>query len=273
MAGAPFALSELGCAVSVPQVSDGHREQQQPQQQQAGAEGSDSTDLPMVFLCAGCRRPVGDTLSWVSNDEESGCILLRSAAASVSVDQERKLSKLPDECGCDIKELMRSLLTKVQATLFENKWRAFIRRWAEEMLSSTGISVVDMVNVHFGDGPFLSNMAQTTIPFSEMNTMKNLALQALQVVAEASVATLSFTQIQQRPDELFIEFAEHLKEAIAKHMKIKYAQDTLFFKLAIAQSNCECRKILRTLRVPTPMDILKAYHDVSPQTNHSITTC
>ncbi|XP_064326739.1 protein Mis18-alpha isoform X2 [Phalacrocorax carbo] len=56
----------------------------------------------MVFLCAGCKRPVGDTLSWVTNDEEAGCILLRSAAASVSVEQERKLSKRPGECGCYI---------------------------------------------------------------------------------------------------------------------------------------------------------------------------
>ncbi|XP_064326731.1 protein Mis18-alpha isoform X1 [Phalacrocorax carbo] len=62
----------------------------------------------MVFLCAGCKRPVGDTLSWVTNDEEAGCILLRSAAASVSVEQERKLSKRPGECGCMIETLFCS---------------------------------------------------------------------------------------------------------------------------------------------------------------------
>ncbi|KAM9628802.1 protein Mis18-alpha isoform X2 [Aquila chrysaetos chrysaetos] len=76
------------------------------EQRQGGAENADL--LPMVFLCAGCKRPVGDTLSWVTNDEESGCILLRSAAASVSVDEERKLSKLPGECGCIIETLFCS---------------------------------------------------------------------------------------------------------------------------------------------------------------------
>ncbi|NXA49101.1 MS18A protein, partial [Nothocercus julius] len=61
--------------------------------------------LPMVFLCAGCKRPVGDTLSWVANDEEGGCILLRSASASVTVDKEQKLSKRPGECGCMVETL------------------------------------------------------------------------------------------------------------------------------------------------------------------------
>ncbi|NWS52895.1 MS18A protein, partial [Chunga burmeisteri] len=97
-------------------------------QRRASAETADL--LPMVFLCAGCKRPVGDTLSWVTNDEEAGCILLRSecrpprpaprggrwsppslcagAAAGVSVDEERKLSKLPGECGCMIQTLFCS---------------------------------------------------------------------------------------------------------------------------------------------------------------------
>ncbi|NXN61471.1 MS18A protein, partial [Rynchops niger] len=73
------------------------------QQQQQAAANSDL--LPMVFLCAGCKRPVGDTLSWVTNDEEGGCILLRSAADNVSVDPERKLSKRPGECGCMVETL------------------------------------------------------------------------------------------------------------------------------------------------------------------------
>ncbi|XP_049691103.1 protein Mis18-alpha [Accipiter gentilis] len=76
------------------------------EQRQGAAENADL--LPMVFLCAGCKRPVGDTLSWVTNDEESGCILLRSAAASVSVDEERKVSKLPGECGCIVETLFCS---------------------------------------------------------------------------------------------------------------------------------------------------------------------
>ncbi|NWW94939.1 MS18A protein, partial [Rhynochetos jubatus] len=81
-------------------------QQQQQQRQGSGTENEDL--LPMVFLCGGCKRPVGDTLSWVTSDEESGCILLRSVSTSVSVEEEQKLSKQPGECGCTVQRFFCS---------------------------------------------------------------------------------------------------------------------------------------------------------------------
>uniref|UniRef100_A0A8C5TVY3 Protein Mis18-alpha n=1 Tax=Malurus cyaneus samueli TaxID=2593467 RepID=A0A8C5TVY3_9PASS len=66
------ADAELEQSLSLLDSSGGQAEQQQLERR-AGA-----VPMPMVFMCAGCRRPVGDTSSWVLNDEESGCILLRS---------------------------------------------------------------------------------------------------------------------------------------------------------------------------------------------------
>ncbi|KAK2514837.1 protein Mis18-alpha [Columba livia] len=99
----PGMVEELDSSLSLLEVSDGRGHQRR----QAGAE-EDADLLPMVFLCGGCKRPVGDTLSWVSNDDEADCIMLRSAAASVSVDEERKISKRPGECGCVIETLFCS---------------------------------------------------------------------------------------------------------------------------------------------------------------------
>ncbi|XP_040432924.1 protein Mis18-alpha [Cygnus olor] len=113
-----LSLLEVGggwdAAEAAEAAAAGRRSPQQPQQPQpqpppAGqAEGDEEDLMPMVFLCAGCKRPVGDTLSWVTNDEETGCVLLRSASASVSVDKEQKLSKRPGECGCMIETLFCS---------------------------------------------------------------------------------------------------------------------------------------------------------------------
>lgn len=37
-----------------------------------------AVENPLVFLCAGCRRPLGDSLTWVASQEDTNCILLSS---------------------------------------------------------------------------------------------------------------------------------------------------------------------------------------------------
>ncbi|XP_040836823.1 protein Mis18-alpha isoform X1 [Ochotona curzoniae] len=62
-------------------------------------------ESPLVFLCSRCRRPLGDSLSWVTCLEDTNCILLRSVSSNVSVDKEQKLSKRKDEDGCVLETL------------------------------------------------------------------------------------------------------------------------------------------------------------------------
>ncbi|XP_011892444.1 PREDICTED: protein Mis18-alpha isoform X2 [Cercocebus atys] len=40
-------------------------------------EAGAAEERPLVFLCCGCRRPLGDSLSWVASQEDTNCILLR----------------------------------------------------------------------------------------------------------------------------------------------------------------------------------------------------
>ncbi|KAM6161939.1 protein Mis18-alpha [Erethizon dorsatum] len=62
-------------------------------------------ESPLVFLCSGCRRPLGDSLSWVAGQEDTNCILLRCISCNVSVDKEQKLSKWKNENGCILETL------------------------------------------------------------------------------------------------------------------------------------------------------------------------
>ncbi|KAM6224023.1 LOW QUALITY PROTEIN: protein Mis18-alpha [Rhynchocyon petersi] len=62
-------------------------------------------ERPLVFLCSRCRRPLGDSLSWVSSQEDTNCILLRCVSCNVSVDKEQKLSKRKNENGCILETL------------------------------------------------------------------------------------------------------------------------------------------------------------------------
>ncbi|XP_037667642.1 protein Mis18-alpha [Choloepus didactylus] len=62
-------------------------------------------ERPLVFLCSRCRRPLGDSLSWVTSQEDTNCILLRCVSCNVSVDEEQKLSKRKNEDGCILETL------------------------------------------------------------------------------------------------------------------------------------------------------------------------
>ncbi|KAM5281173.1 protein Mis18-alpha [Ctenodactylus gundi] len=74
-----------------------------PGEQAAGAVAGE--ECPLVFLCSGCRRPLGDSLSWVAGQEDTNCVLLRCVSCNVSIDKEQKLSKRKDENGCILETL------------------------------------------------------------------------------------------------------------------------------------------------------------------------
>ncbi|XP_023419719.1 protein Mis18-alpha, partial [Cavia porcellus] len=72
---------------------------------QSVAEEVAEAEGPLVFLCSGCRRPLGDSLGWVVGPEDTNYIMLRCVSCNVSVDKEEKLSKWKNEYGCIVQTL------------------------------------------------------------------------------------------------------------------------------------------------------------------------
>ncbi|XP_037067789.1 protein Mis18-alpha-like [Peromyscus leucopus] len=77
--------------------ADAAEAEAEPGEEKAAAAAGEN---PLVFLCSRCRRPLGHSLTWVTSQEDSNCILLRCVSSNVSVDKEQKLSKCKGEDGC-----------------------------------------------------------------------------------------------------------------------------------------------------------------------------
>ncbi|XP_043852064.1 protein Mis18-alpha [Dromiciops gliroides] len=62
-------------------------------------------EMPCVFLCSRCQRPLGDSMSWEGTDFDGNCFFLNAVSANVYVDKEQKLSTRKNEYGCMIETL------------------------------------------------------------------------------------------------------------------------------------------------------------------------
>ncbi|XP_071437645.1 endogenous retrovirus group K member 6 Gag polyprotein-like [Pithys albifrons albifrons] len=163
----------------------------------------------------------------------------------------------------DLKDLARTLLNNMEITMFLDTWHANVRKYAHETASSTNRTVPDTIKMLFGIGKWVFNAEQVKIDPQDLLTTKNLAFKALQTIAEASQVTPPFTSVFQEPDEPFMRFAERLKEGSRRLKEEKHVQDIIFKQIAISNANAQCQPVLRALKDPTPLDMVKACKDMT----------
>ncbi|XP_004468669.1 protein Mis18-alpha isoform X2 [Dasypus novemcinctus] len=96
-------------------------------------EAEVEAERPLVFLCSGCRRPLGDSLSWVTSQEDTNCILLRCVSCNVSVDKEQKLSKRKNENGCYVLGSSEKQIISEDKELFNLESRVEIEKSLKQM--------------------------------------------------------------------------------------------------------------------------------------------
>ncbi|XP_017903536.1 PREDICTED: protein Mis18-alpha isoform X2 [Capra hircus] len=88
---------------------------------------------PLVFLCSRCRRPLGDSLSWVANQEDTNCILLRCVTCNVSVNEEQMLSKRKHDNCCYVLGSSEKQIVSEDKELFNLESRVEIEKSLKEM--------------------------------------------------------------------------------------------------------------------------------------------
>ncbi|KAJ7424509.1 hypothetical protein WISP_28332 [Willisornis vidua] len=148
--------------------------------------------------------------------------------------------------------------------MFLDEWLALITKHAHETVDTSRWLVQQTIDMLYGQGAYAYNPVQARFPVADLITTKNLALQTLQTIADASEVMPPFQTVIQKPNETFFDFAERLKEAIERETKEKAVQDILFKQLAISNANSQCQQVLRTLKDPTPLHMVKACKDISP---------
>uniref|UniRef100_A0A670XQ38 Uncharacterized protein n=1 Tax=Pseudonaja textilis TaxID=8673 RepID=A0A670XQ38_PSETE len=79
--------------------------------------------------------------------------------------------------------------------------------------------------------------------------MREAALNAFKRLPNTSQPTHSFTSILQGPSEPYTSFIDHLTDAISRQVDNIAAQSELLMRLAVANANVDCQKILKPLQV------------------------
>ncbi|KAG8450250.1 hypothetical protein GDO86_002776 [Hymenochirus boettgeri] len=75
-------------------------------------------ELPVVFLCSKCKRPIGDSYSWMGSDIEDQTILLKAVSAYVSVEKVQIVSNIANDYGCTFETVSCSGCSSVMGKVY-----------------------------------------------------------------------------------------------------------------------------------------------------------
>lgn len=114
-----------------------------------------------------------------------------------------------------------------------------------------------------GEGQYAPTAVQAQLPVEALWQSKELALWAFCKVPDSGLAATSFVDVKQAADEPFIKFLDKLKVALDNQIDNVTVQEILLKQLAVENTNPDCQRILRPLRAPTVIEMLKACQGIS----------
>ncbi|TRZ05448.1 hypothetical protein HGM15179_021659 [Zosterops borbonicus] len=116
-----------------------------------------------------------------------------------------------------------------------------------------------------GTGPYTDPAVQAQeCPKEALDGARNAARQDFFKVPDAKTPQKAFTTIVQGPQEPYMQFVDHLKQALERQIDNADAREILLLKLAVENSNTDCKKLLKSLpkQDPSLVEMVEACNQI-----------
>uniref|UniRef100_A0A8B9N8E6 Retroviral nucleocapsid Gag protein p24 C-terminal domain-containing protein n=1 Tax=Accipiter nisus TaxID=211598 RepID=A0A8B9N8E6_9AVES len=165
----------------------------------------------------------------------------------------------------DCNQLASMLLKPTQKMLWRDRWRGLCEEVAIKNLDRPDDDPMKAIRIDhlIGTGKFTGPRLQARFPIEALRTALVMAFKAMMTLPEEGRNVMSFTQIKQGPQELYMSFIDRLRDAVTKQVSSVEAQNALALKLAVKNANADCKKLLLALpRDASLVDMVEACNKI-----------
>ena len=166
---------------------------------------------------------------------------------------------------CDWLLLAKTLLSHAEYTLFRSEYNEIsVSRSVDNLSLNPPLPIsADMLQ---GVGQYDTPQAQAEADGMLHRQCSEVALAAWKAIppSRAYRATNSFVNVLQGPNEPYIEFIDHLQQAIERQIAHPEAAQIILLKIAFENANADCQSAMSHLkgRAHTLGDMLRACQEV-----------
>ena len=150
---------------------------------------------------------------------------------------------------CDWIALARTVLTPAQFTVWHSEYfESACHRAAKNAHMNNPVTLPMLL----GSGDFATTVDQARLDSHAFSHSAQIALRTMKAVPDSQAREISsFTNIRQGAVEAYIDFIDHLQEAIERQIDNDRAAKTLLWQLAYENANKVCRAIIGPLGATT----------------------
>ncbi|XP_015504899.1 endogenous retrovirus group K member 6 Gag polyprotein-like [Parus major] len=161
----------------------------------------------------------------------------------------------------DMKYIMAMLLSPTEYTLWEIGWKRLLNQMLWDHHGDQAWRELTIEHIA-GEGAHSDPDDQAAVLTQPvLNEIKEAARKAMIQVPDGSRPDFDFADVRQDPNEPYIKFLDRLKLALDRQILLERAKEELLKRLAVANANEQCKRVLRTLPIdpePTIPEMVEA---------------